>query len=129
MLSKGVTDTMEFGYRKRKNITRIAVVSLVFILLLLLNFKELGGTYSQGDLKNILANQLNEFEYCILSNNANIINVNDSAQIKQLTDTGFIGIIIDCILLLFIHSISIYRNKLFCARRYTLVSLCVRMDE
>lgn len=120
---------MEFAYRNRKYITRITLVSLAFILLLLLNFKVLVGTYSQGNLNNIIPNQLKELEYCILSNNANIINVNDSAQIKQLSDTGFIGIIIDCVLLLFTHSIWIYRSKLFCVRRYTLVALCVRKDE
>lgn len=120
---------MEFAYRNRKHIARITLVSLVCILLLALNFKILGGTYSQGDIKKVIANQLKELEYCILSNNANMENVNDSAQIKQLSDTGFIGIIIDCVLLYFTLFISIYRSKLFCKRRYTLVYLCVRKDE
>lgn len=120
---------MEFAYRNRKYITRITVVSSVLILLLLLNSKILSGTYSQGNLKKIIPNQLKDLEYCILSNSANIINLNDSAQIKQLSDSGFIGTIIYCILLLFTYSIWIYRSKLFCIRRYTLVSLCVRKDE
>lgn len=120
---------MEFTYRNRKHIARIALIPLVCILLLALNFKIWGGTYSEGDLEKNVVNLSKELEHCILSNNDNMEKIKGPIQIKQLLDTGFIGIIINCALLSFIRFISIYRSKLFSIRRYTLVSLCVRLDE
>lgn len=120
---------MEFIYKNIKHIARITLVSLVFILLLALNFKIWDETYSKGHPEEIIVNLSEELGHCILSNNDNMENVKDAVQIKQLLDTGFIGIIIDCVLLSFSHFISIYSSKLFCGRRYTLVSLCIRMDE
>jgi hypothetical protein len=120
---------MESTYRNRKHIARIALVPLVCILLLAFNFKIWDGIYSQGNLEKIIVYQLKELEHCILLNYDNMEKVENAVQIKQFLDTGFIGIIIDCVLLSFTHFIWIYRSKLFCERRYTLVSLCVRMDE
>ncbi|HEY5586592.1 MAG TPA: hypothetical protein VIK78_19140 [Ruminiclostridium sp.] len=120
---------MEFTYRNRKHIARIALVSIAFFLLLALNFKIWGGTYSVGDLEKIVINQSKEFEHCILITNDIKGNLKNAVQIKQLLSTGFNGKIIDCVLLSFTSFFGIYRSKLFCERRYTLVSLCVRMDE
>jgi hypothetical protein len=120
---------MEFTYRNRKHIARINLIPLVFILLFTLNFKILGGTYSEDQLKKIKKNQSKELEYGTLSNTNNKVNLKIDVEIKQLLDTDFSDIIIDCALLSFIPFIWIYRSELFCNRRDTLVSLCVRMDD
>jgi len=73
---------MEFTYRNRKHIARIALVPLVCILLLALNFKIWDGTYSEGNLEKIIVNQLKELEHCILSNNDNMEKIKDPIQIK-----------------------------------------------
>lgn len=120
---------MESKYRNSKYIARINLVPLVFILLLTLNFKIWGGTYSEGQFKKIKNNQSKELEYCTLSNTDNRVNLKADVEIKQLLDTDFSGIFINCVLLSFIPFIWIYRSELFCKRRDTLVSLCVRMDD
>lgn len=119
---------MEFTYRNRKHIAKVALVSLAFILLLGLNLKIYGGTYDKGDFEGIIANQLKDLEHCILSNIDHRESVNNTVQIKRLLDTGY-NIIVDCILLIFTHFIWIFRSKLLWERRHTLVSLCVRMNE
>lgn len=119
---------MEFIYRNRKYAARIALVSLVFILLLVLSFKIFGGKNNKANLNKVRVNRSKVIEYCIPSDN-NKQNIKSSVQIKRLVDVGFANIIISCAILSLIHFIRIYRSNLFCERRYTLVSLCVRMDE
>jgi hypothetical protein len=120
---------MKFIYKNRKHIARILLANIVFILLLAFNFKVWGGSYSEGSLQDIIIHESKELEHCILLNNDNKENVKVDVQIKQLLDAGFANIIIDFILLSFIHFIYICRSKLFYKKRYTLVSLCVRMDD
>jgi len=120
---------MEFTYKNRKHIARIMLVHLVVILLLALSFEIWGTTYSESNLERIVLNQSKELKHCALSNKDNNEDAKGAVQKKQLLDTAFTGIIIACILLLFTRFIWIYRSKLFKERRYTLVSLHVRMDE
>ncbi len=119
---------MEYTFRNRKQIARIALVFMVFILLLTSSFKICGVTDSEGKLSEIVVNRLKTFEYCILPYN-NSAAVEDSFQVKKLLDIGFNAVSIDFFLLLFAYFILKYRSKLFIGKRYTLVSLCVRMNE
>jgi hypothetical protein len=119
---------MEYTFRNRKQIARIALVFLVFILLLAWSFKIWGVTDSEGKLSKIVVNQLKTFEYCVLPYNNSAI-VEDSFQIKKLLDTGFNAVSIDFFLLLFAYFTLKYRSKLFIGKRYNLVSLCVRINE
>lgn len=111
---------MELIYRNRKHITRIALIPLVFILLLASNFKIWSGTNSYHGLEVTIDSQSILLDHGILSNNRNSENANN---------TGFIGVIVACVLLPFVRFTWKYKIKLFCEKRYTLVSLCVRMDE
>lgn len=120
---------MKFVYKNRKYVARILLVNIVFILLLAFNFKIWGGAYSEGSLQDIINHESKELEHCILLNNDNKENVKAVVQVKQLLDVGFANIIIECLLLSFIQFIYICRSKLLYKKRYTLVSLCVRMDD
>lgn len=119
---------MKSIYRNKKYIARIALISLVFIFLLALSFKIFSGNSNKADIKKLRVNNLKVVEYCIPSDSSKQ-NVNSIDQNKQLFDIGFTGIIIGSAILLLTYFIRINRGKLFCKRRYTLVSLCVRMDE
>ena len=119
---------MEFTYKRRK-CTAAILISLVFTFLLALIFW--GGVYSEGGPEQTIIHQSKEVEHCILLNNSNE-NVNTAVHVKQLFNTGFIGIIPGCIFLSFlpfIYFICVCRSKLFCKRKHTLVSLCVRIND
>jgi len=120
---------MGFTCKNRKHIVKFDFAPLVFILLLALSFKILGGTSSESHLKKIKDNQSIESEYCTFSNNDTRTDIKTALQIKQLLDADYSGITIDRVVLLFISFILIYRSTLFCKRSDTLVSLCVRMDD
>lgn len=120
---------MGFTYRSRKITTRVACVSLVFFLLTAFIFKIQGGTCHKSGFGEITVNQSNEFAQIIFTNNDKSETVQNTVPIKQLLDTGFIGIIIGCVLSAFLRFFGINRSKFFSERRYTLVSLCIRMDE
>lgn len=115
---------MEFTYKNRKHIARIALALLVILLLSALGFKILGGTYSQGNVEEIVFSQSKELGHCILSND-----YNHAAQIKHLLDGGFACIVAFCVLLSLPCFILICRGHLFGNKGDSLVSLRVRMNE
>lgn len=120
---------MEFTYKNRKHIARFTIALLILILILLLIFKMSRGTYSII-INNIIVNQTKELEHCILPTNDNRENVKVVLPRKHLYNTDFLNIIIyGFVLLVFIHFIWIFRSKFFYGKKYTPVSLCVRMDE
>lgn len=112
---------MEFTYRNRKHLAKITLVSLVFILLLALNLKVWGGTSGNDAHLNIcIGSQSILLNHYILS---------DNYSRKNVRTAGYIGIIVISVFLSFIRFIWKYRNSSFYEKKYTLVTLCVRMDE
>lgn len=115
---------MESIYKNKKYIAGIIIVPIVFILLFAFNFKKCDGAYNKGNLEESIINQSKE---CILSNYKEV--VKDTFHIKPFMNTCFIDTISNHVLFLFTLFICICRSKLFFERKYTLVSLRVRMDE
>jgi hypothetical protein len=120
---------MEYTYRNRKHIARIALISTVIILLLALNYRLWGGFYTEGDLEDIILTQSDELKHCILCNNEVMAELRDASIINHVSDVDFIGILTFCSLFSVTWIVWDCRNKSDWKDSFTLVSLCVRMDE
>ncbi|HWT76935.1 MAG TPA: hypothetical protein VN258_19720 [Mobilitalea sp.] len=120
---------MEFIYNFRKYIARSILVPFVIILLQAFIFNTWSGSYREGSLEDIVIRQSAEYSNCFLSYIESKLIIKDSVQVKQLVKPVLTGITIGCFLLSLIPFLWISRSILFFERKYTLVSLCVRMDE
>lgn len=109
-------------YRSQKRITRIAYIPLMFTLFLILNYF----TVSREAYPNGGGLELITDSQSIVQNQTILTDTYSSEHVKN---TGATGIVDDCIFLQLICLIYIYKSILLWRRRYTLVSLCVRMDE
>lgn len=120
---------MESTYRSKKRIIRITYIPLVLILFLALNnFTVSSGTYPNcGGL--ITGNQSIGFNHIILTDTYSWENIKDTYSREHVKNTGAASTIDNCIFLLLIIHIWRYKSILLWRRRYTLVSLCVRLDE
>ncbi|AET70353.1 hypothetical protein Desor_4956 [Desulfosporosinus orientis DSM 765] len=116
---------MEPIFSSKKRIIKITYVTLVFVLFLVLNFSVSKGiTPNGGDLEVIIGGQ------SILQNQTILTDAYSGENGKDTRYTG--GISDDCLFLALIWVIYFnwrYKSVLYWSRRYTLVSLCVRMDE
>jgi|GEM_PF-4399053 hypothetical protein len=122
---------MESIYRSKKRITRIAYIPMVFILFLALNsFNVSSGTSSDGGgLEVITGGQSIVLNHTILTAAYCWENIKDTYNREQIKNTGATGIVNDYIFLLLLCLIWRYKSILLWRSKYTLVSLCVRMDE
>lgn len=122
---------MESTYRSKKRITRIAYIPLVFILFLALNnFTVSSGTSPNGgSLEVITGSQSTVLNHTILTDTYSWENIKAAYSREHVKSTGANGTVDDCIFLLLICLIWRCKSILLWRRRYTLVSLCVRMDE
>lgn len=116
---------MSFICRNKKHIAIIILVPIVFILLFACTFRKFNLTYNGGNIDSDIVNQSKEF---ILSNDSMEI-IKSSFQVNPLTGNCLINIISGQALLSFIILISRCRSRFLYKKRYTLVSLCVRMNK
>jgi hypothetical protein len=119
---------MEYTYCYRRVIARITFSAVVIALLLALNFRIWGGCGYEGDLSYLIIDQTKDLDNCFLFESNSEI-VKEAVQIKQLTDTIFTGIILGSVLFLLFQYIILFKGKQPFKRGFTLVSLCIRIND
>ena len=119
---------MEFACGSRKRMAGSLLILLVFLLLLSLSSNVWGRPYGNDDPSKTIFHQLDESSHSIFFSD-NGENIKTAVPVKPLTDAGFLGLLICPVLLSLTHFSRIYRGEPFCEKRFTLVSLRVRMDE
>lgn len=118
---------MELARGSRKRMAGSLLIFLVFLLLISSSYKAWDGSCGNSGPSKTVFHQLDETAHRIISDNGE--NIKTAVPVKQLSDAGFIGLLIFSVLLSVTRFSRIYRGELFCERRFTLVSLRVRMDE
>ncbi|WP_088228670.1 hypothetical protein [Desulfosporosinus sp. FKB] len=121
---------MTLIYRSKKCLTRIALIPLAFILFLAVNVTVSSGTSSNSvDHEGITSSQSIVLNHTFLTDTYGWEKIKDTYSrdnIKGIGSGGRVDILFSLPLLCLIWK---NKSKLLWRRNYTLVSLCVRMDE